>query len=191
LAQNAGRKITVGHVYQFDPAARRMRDLISAGTVGRPIHLEALLGYDLEGTFGWAFINNPHHWIHRLPGKLFQNVISHLVAKIAEYMEDETPQVQVYSRRQSALLADKGIDVPDELRVMVAGEQMTAYLTFSAPGQQLLLFRVYGDKRGQADDQRYRFRAGQADAVVISSWSQSRLRMGTTRPGTATLLLRG
>jgi predicted dehydrogenase len=147
LSQDARRKVTVGHIYQFDPAAQRARELVARGTVGRPMHLEALLGYGLEGTFGRAFIDNPDHWLHRLPGKLFHNVISHLVARIAEFIEDETPDVQVFSRRQSAVLVDKNVAVPDELRVMVAGTRITAYLTFSAGlGSNYSLFRIYGDK---------------------------------------------
>jgi predicted dehydrogenase len=147
VANAYDRKLTVGHIYHFDPPALQMRKLVENGILGEPVHIEAIMGYGLEGSFSKAFINNRNHWIYGLPGKLFQNVISHLVYKVLEFLPDETPSVQVYGTLRNKLLREKQVDILDELRVILACKGVTAYLSFSVnmrPSYPCL--RVYGTK---------------------------------------------
>jgi predicted dehydrogenase len=146
-AEACGRKVTVGHIYHFDPPIMKMRQLVAQGVLGEPVHVEALMGYSLEGSFGKAFVNNRNHWIYSLPGQLFQNIISHLVYKVLEFLPDETPTVQVYAALRNRTLRERNVDLLDELRVILSGRNVTAYLTFSASlSPTLSLLRVYGTK---------------------------------------------
>lgn len=147
VADACGRKLTVGHIYHFDPPALQMRKLVENGILGEPVHIEAIMGYSLEGSFGKAFTNDRNHWIYDLPGKLFQNVISHLVYKVLEFMPDDIPSVQVYGALWNRSLREKQVDILDELRVILACREVTAYLTFSANMSPPYSFlRVYGTK---------------------------------------------
>ena len=146
-AERAGRKVTVGYTYQFDPPAEVMRRLIEKGSIGEPVHVESVYGYNLSGPYSSAFLHNPDHWVHSLPGKLFHNVIDHCVNKLCEFIVDEDPEIRVsaYSRNGSSSAGD---DFADELRVIVQGRKVSGYCTLSAairPTAQFL--RVYGTKR--------------------------------------------
>src|SRR5262249_54336969 len=86
-AEMRGLKLTVGHDEQFSHPARRMRDLIQRGYLGgRPVHIESTWCYDLGNhSYARALLGDKEHWVRKLPGRLLQNVISHGVAKIAEF----------------------------------------------------------------------------------------------------------
>jgi len=145
-AQN-GRKLTVGYINQFDPAAVEMRHLIADGAIGRPIHLESFYGYNLAGPFGTAIIREPDHWVRRLPGQLMQNVIDHLVNKVAEFIPDDEPLIEAFGYWNSEAR------LHDDLRAMIIGKEVSAYATFSSrirPDAQML--RVYGTKNSLTVD---------------------------------------
>lgn len=147
IANRHNRKVTVGHIYHFDPAARQMRALVSTGLLGEPVHVEAIMSYDLETEFGRAFQYDSKHWIYDLPGGLFQNVISHLVEKVLEFLPDESPSVEVHAFLRNPALRKEESRILDELRVMLAGKEVTAQLTFSSnfkPAHSFL--RIYGTK---------------------------------------------
>jgi len=157
LANSKRLKLTVGHNDQFSHAARRLRSLVEQGYLGeRPIHLESYYGYDLgDPSYAKALLGDKHHWVRRLPGKLLQNVISHGIAKIAEFLRGDDPQVFVHGFA-SALL--KGIgedDIADELRVLIVDKDgTTAYFTFSSQMRPSIHeFRMYGSKNGLILDQ--------------------------------------
>jgi predicted dehydrogenase len=152
LAERRRLKLTVGHDAQFSPAARRMRALIREGYVGdRIVHMESYYGYDLtDPTYARAFLAENSHWVRQLPGGLLQNVISHGIARIAEYLTGESLQVVAHGFVSPLLAQLGGEDVVDELRVIVKDERgTTAYFTFSSqmrPG--LHQFRVFGSRNG-------------------------------------------
>ncbi len=157
LADARGLKLTAGHNDQFSHGARRLRSLVSQGYLGeRPIHMESYYGYDLgDPSYAKALLGDKHHWVRRLPGKLLQNVISHGIAKIAEFLKGDQPQVFVHGF-QSALLKDIGEDeIIDELRVVIAGQDgTTAYFTFSSQMRPSIHeFRMYGSTNGLILDQ--------------------------------------
>jgi predicted dehydrogenase len=149
-ATKARRKVTVGYSSYFDPPAIEMRELVAAGVLGDPVHVESFYGYDLDGPFGQALLADGTHWVHGLPGKLFHNIIDHPLNKIVEFLKDDEPQVSAMGwRRRPARFGpgDARDAVLDELRVMLRGERVSAYATFSAhirPAGQFV--RVYGTK---------------------------------------------
>jgi len=152
LANERKLKITAGHDDQFTHAARRMRTLVQGGFLGGgPVHMESYYCYELKPTgYADAVFNDKQHWVRRLPGKLLQNVISHGIARIAEYMTAESPHVIAYGFT-SPLLKAKGEDeIVDELRVIICGEErVTAYFTFSSQMRPSLhQFRIYGSENG-------------------------------------------
>lgn len=151
IAVKTGQKLTVGHDEQFGYPARRMRQLLSDGYLGgMPVHLECTWCYDLsDPTYAKALLTDPQHWARSLPGRLLHNVISHGVAKIAEFFPDTTPEVIAHGFVSSFLRGFGGKDIVDELRVIVHDHQRTAYFTFSTQMRPLLnQLCLYGPKNG-------------------------------------------
>ena len=92
LAEATELRLTAGHDAQFSPAAQRMRSLVDEGYLGDSVvHMESYYGYDLGDGYARAFLGEKNHWVRRLPGGLLQNVISHGIARIAEYVVSDTP----------------------------------------------------------------------------------------------------
>lgn len=150
LADMVGRKVTVGHETQFMPAARDLRRLINDGYLGGPpVHMESMYGYDFsEEAFARAVIGDQNHWVRRLPGGFLQNIISHGIGKIVEYLQDDEVTVRAYGFTSPFL---ESIDEPtiiDELRVLISdSHRTTAFFTFSSQiGPSFHQFRVYGPK---------------------------------------------
>jgi predicted dehydrogenase len=152
LAERRGRELTVGHHYQFSPAARRMRELIRQGYLGDGVvHMESYYGYDVgDATYARAFLGDKDHWVRKLPGGLLQNVISHGVARIAEFLTGEHPVVVAHGFVSPLLRRLREVEVLDELRVMIADEgHVTAYFTFSSRMRPALhQFRIFGSRNG-------------------------------------------
>jgi predicted dehydrogenase len=143
---SAGRKLAVNYWPRFEAPALELRRLHETGVLGNPVHIESYLGYDLSGEFGMAIRRDPDHWVNRLPGKLFQNVLDHVLNKITPFIQDDQPDIQA-----SAYCYDTGGGQPgtgallDELRVTIKGAQVSAYATFSAHARPLgQTLRVYG-----------------------------------------------
>jgi len=157
LADEKGLKITAGHDDQFSHVARRMRTLVQSGYLGgKPMHMESHYCYEIaKSGYAGALLADKQHWVRRLPGKLLQNIISHGIARIAEFMTGESPQVIAYGFTSPLLKSMGENEIIDELRVIISDEdRTTAYFTFSSqmrPG--LHSFRVYGPKNGLMIDQ--------------------------------------
>ncbi len=152
LAQRKGLKVTAGHDDQFSHVARRMRQLVRTGYLGGPpVHMESYYCYDLtDPSYAKAFLANPDHWVRKLPGRLFQNIASHGLARIAEWFPDEHPQIVARGFASPRLKATGGEGIIDELRVLIEGASgSTAYFTFSSQMRPLLhQFRLYGPANG-------------------------------------------
>jgi predicted dehydrogenase len=156
LAESKGLKVTVGHNQQFQPAARRMRALIARGYLGgQPVHMESQFGYDLgDRIYSRAMLEDRNHWVRSLPGQLLHNVISHAVARIAEFLEADNPEVIAIGFTSSFLHQKGERDLIDELRVIIRATQATAYLTFSSQMRPLIHeFRVFGPRNSLVLDQ--------------------------------------
>ena len=157
LAGRRGLSVTVGHDYQFSPASTRMRALARHGFLGdTAVHMESYFGYDLGDTaYVRAFLAENGHWVRKLSGGLLQNVISHGIARIAEFLSGGQPRVTAHAFTSPLLARLGGGDVLDELRVMIVDERgTTAYFTFSSQMRPLLhQFRIYGSSNGLVLDE--------------------------------------
>jgi predicted dehydrogenase len=148
LAQQRGLSVTAGHNYQFAPEMMAMRRLVEQGFLGgAPVHLESYWSYDLgDASYVAPMLGNPDHWVRRLPGQLFHNIISHGVARMAEFLSGEMAEVIVSTQQSARLRSLGGQEVQDEMRVMLRDARgTTAWFSFSTqikPG--LNQFRVYG-----------------------------------------------
>lgn len=157
LAEDQGLKLTVGHDDQFTHVARRMRALVQKGYLGGPpVHMESSFCYDLsDPAYARALLSDKNHWVRRLPGKLLQNIISHGIARIAEFLTSDQPRVIAHGF-VSPLLSSMGeTEIVDELRVIISDEGgATAYFTFSSQMRPTLHeFRIYGPRNGLILDQ--------------------------------------
>jgi len=152
LAKERQCKITVGHDDQFGHAARRMRALVQSGFLGGgPVHMESHYCYELgESGYATAFLGDKQHWVRRIPGKLLQNVISHGLARIVEFLKSESPHVIAYGFVSPFLKSKGESEIIDELRVIISEEERTtAYFTFSSQMRPSLhQFCIYGSKNG-------------------------------------------
>ena len=155
LAEDRGLKITAGHNYQFTLEMLEMRRLVKEGFLGgRPVHLESYWSYDLgDLRYASAFLASRTHWVRQLPGQLFQNIISHGVAKLAEFLDDELVEI-IATAHQSDQLRDLGADeVLDELRVMLRDKYgITAFFCFSTQIKGLNQLRIYGPANSMIAD---------------------------------------
>ncbi len=147
LTERCGLKITVGHNYLFALEMLEMRRLVKEGFLGgKPIHLESYWSYDLGDTsYVGPVLGNRSHWVRQLPGQLFHNIISHGIAKLAEFLDDELSEI-VTTAHQSPQLRDLGAhEVLDELRVLIRDKHgTTAFFCFSTQVKGLNQLRVYG-----------------------------------------------
>lgn len=150
IANRMGVRITAGHDDQFGHAARRMRSLVQSGYLGGvPVHMESYYCYDLtEPGYAKALLSDKRHWVRSLPGGLLQNVISHGIARIAEFLTSASPRVIAYGFVSPRLRSLGERDIIDELRVIITdNERTTAYFTFSSQMRPSLHgFRLYGPR---------------------------------------------
>jgi predicted dehydrogenase len=156
LANRKGVKLTAGHNGQFTHAMRRMRRLVGEGFLGgRAVHMESLYCYEFgDAAYAKALLGDSDHWARRLPGSLIQNIMSHGVSKIAEFLNGDDIVVLAHGFSSPFLQSIGQGDIVDELRLIVRDEQATtASFTFSSqihPSQHQ--FRVYGPRRSLVVD---------------------------------------
>jgi predicted dehydrogenase len=157
LAEKKNLKLTVGHNEQFSHVALRMRALVKTGYLGGPpVHMESYFVYDLgDPSYARALLGDKEHWVRRLPGKLLQNVISHGIARIAEFLTSDSPQVIARGFVSPFLKRLGESEIVDELRVIICEEERTtAYFTFSSQTRPSIHeFRVFGPTNGLILDQ--------------------------------------
>jgi predicted dehydrogenase len=158
LAQQRGLKITAGHDDQFRPAARRMRELVRGGYLGGgPVHMESYYCYELgtSSSYARALLADKEHWVRKLPGGLLHNIISHGIARIAEFLTSDAPNVTALGFVSPMLRSRGESQIVDELRVIITeDERATAYFTFSSQMRPSLhQFRIFGPKNGLVLDQ--------------------------------------
>lgn len=150
LARSVNRKITAGHNLQFTLEMLQMRELVRNGYLGgKPVHLESHFSYSLDDTsYVGPLLGNRNHWVRRLPGQLFHNIISHGIAKLSEFLEGNVTRISAYAHQSKQLQKLGGGEVMDELRVMLEDSGgTTAYFCFTTqvrPGVNQL--RIYGPK---------------------------------------------
>lgn len=141
------RKLAVNYWPNFEAPAIKLRHLIESGMIGEVVHLESFYGYDLAGEYGTALRRDPNHWVRRLPGQLFQNVLDHVLNKIAPFLHTEKPLIHA-SAYSGGLPGQRGSDpLLDELRVVIEDAGISAYATFSSHARPVgHSLRVYGTR---------------------------------------------
>lgn len=157
LAATRGLQITAGHDDQFSHVARRMRELVQQGFLGgTPVHMESYYCYEIgQSAYAAALLSDQSHWVRALPGKLLHNIISHGIARIAEFLTTDSPSVLVHGHISQRLRGLGEREIIDELRVIISEcERTTAYFTFSSQMRPALhQFRIYGPRNGLILDQ--------------------------------------
>jgi len=157
LANERGLKITAGHDDQFSHVGLRMRALVQSGYLGEaPLHIESHYCYQLGAdAYAGALLGDKRHWVRSLPGKLLHNIISHGIARIAEFFTCDDPMVIAQGFTSPYLLSIGENEIIDELRVIITDKQRTtAYFTFSSQIRPALhQLRLYGSLNGLILDQ--------------------------------------
>ncbi|MBE3141690.1 MAG: Gfo/Idh/MocA family oxidoreductase [Thermoplasmata archaeon] len=157
MAEAADLKVTTGTDEQFSHVAIRMRKLMAEGYLGGPpLHMDVYYCYDLgDERYARVFLANKNHWVRKLPGQLMHNIISHGIAKIAEYLQGDEVEVIAHGFTSEFLKKIGENELIDELRVIIHGaKQTTAYFTFSTQMRPPLReFRIFGPKNGLILDQ--------------------------------------
>jgi predicted dehydrogenase len=147
LAERKKVKITAGHNLQFTSEMLQMRRLVKSGFLGgKPMHAESYFSYDLgDKNYAGALLGNRQHWVRQLPGQLLHNIISHGLAKLAEFLDDDLIEI-VSTAHQSEQLRNLGAtEVLDELRVLIRDKSgTTAFFCFSTQVRGLNQLRIYG-----------------------------------------------
>lgn len=125
-AARASRLVAVNYLYNYEAPYLELNKLLDSGSLGELVHIDASYGYDLAGDYGLAVLSDPAHWVHRLPGKLFHNVLDHVLCKAAPlFPSDEIEANCVAFRRRPASGSPIVDALPDELRFVVRCGNLT------------------------------------------------------------------
>jgi len=131
-ARRAGRRICVNYLYNFETPALELDELLARGALGEVTHLDTAYGYNLAGDYGMAALSDANHWVHALPGKLFHNVLDHVLAKLVRFIGDDS-SVQATGFRMRPPVGIARVDaMPDELRFVLRSGSTTAFGLVSA-----------------------------------------------------------
>ncbi|RZI86273.1 MAG: Gfo/Idh/MocA family oxidoreductase [Rubrivivax sp.] len=146
-AKEVGKRVSVNYLYNFEPPGLMLEQLLAKRALGEVVHLDTMYGYNLAGDYGLAVMADPKHWVHRLPGKLFHNVLDHVLAKVVTHIGDDT-EVQVLAFRRRPATGNPVIDaLDDELRFIVRSGNTTVTGLVSAHGRPVAhTLRVVGTK---------------------------------------------
>ncbi len=160
VAEERELKLTAGHNLQFTLENMEARRLVQAGFIGGlPMHMESYFTYDLgDPGYAKALLGDHDHWVRRLPGGLLQNVISHGIARIAEFMDEVDLSVSANGFISPLLQSIGETEIIDELRVQIAdGRNTTASFIFSSQLKPPLSeFRIYGPQKSLIVDNLHR-----------------------------------
>ena len=107
LADDRNVKLTAGHNLQFTLEMLEMRRLVEKGFLGgRPLHLESHFPYSLADTsYVGPVLGSPTHWVRQLPGQLLHNIVSHGIARLAEFLDDELDEIVASAHQSPGLRA--------------------------------------------------------------------------------------
>lgn len=140
-ARRCGVKLCVDHNHLFDPAVVEARRLVGQGVIGDLVSVETFEGFFVGAP------DNPYvapgaadHWVHRLPGGIFQNLAPHPVYLLLAFLD---PPKTVHA------VAQKTGRVPtafaDELRVLVSADNGLGCFMVSLSIQPFMKYvHVYG-----------------------------------------------
>jgi predicted dehydrogenase len=151
LAKRRRLLVTAGHNNQFTSEMLEMRQLVEQGFLGGPpLHVESHWSYDLgDASYLGPVFANRNHWVRQLPGQLLHNVMSHGIARLAEFLDDDLAELIATAHQSARLRQLGGHDMLDEVRLLIRDVHgVTAFFCFStgiSPGLNQL--RVCGPTR--------------------------------------------
>jgi len=148
IVVSGGRQMSINYWPNFDPPAMQFKEMLARGEFGDPVHVEAFIGYDLAGAYGQALMSDAGHWVHRLPGKLFQNMMDHIFNRIVPLFPDVEPEVHAFAYKRREAVRNDGTDaLLDELRVFLRGGGVSAYGSLCSHARPVAnTLKVYGTK---------------------------------------------
>ncbi|MES2390602.1 MAG: Gfo/Idh/MocA family oxidoreductase [Acidobacteriota bacterium] len=143
--EKAGLMLSIDYWPNFDPVALEMKRMLTDGVVGEVVHVEAFIGYDLAGEYGRALMNDPRHWVHGLPGKLFQNMLDHICNRMTPFFTEE-PEVRAMAyKRRLGERGDSTDALLDELRFVAKSGRVSAYGTLCSHARPVAnTMKIYG-----------------------------------------------
>jgi len=147
FAEQKDIKITAGHNLQFTLEMLEMRRLMKEGLLGgEPTYLESYFSYDLgDAAYAKGLLQNQNHWVRKLPGGLLHNIISHGVAKLAEFLDNDITDITAIAGQSPRLKSLDNEQILDELRVLLRDKTgRTASFCFSTQLKGLNQLRLYG-----------------------------------------------
>lgn len=146
--QAAGKQLSINYWPNFEGPALELKSYLSSGLLGEPVHIESYIGYDLSGSYGRALMTDPEHWVHRLPGKMFQNMMDHIFNRVIPLLPQGEPELHAFALKRRALRNGDAVDsMLDELRVILCADNVTAYSTLSSHARPIgNTLRVYGTR---------------------------------------------
>jgi predicted dehydrogenase len=147
FANHRRLNVTAGHNLQFTLEMLEMRRLVKEGFLcGKPVHLESSFSYDLgDATYAKGLFGNQNHWVRKLPGALLHNIISHGVAKLAEFLDDDLIDIIAVAGQSPQLKSFAGEQILDELRVLIRDKTgTTAFFCFSTQLKGINELRLHG-----------------------------------------------
>ena len=153
-AAQAGRQVAVNYLYNFESPYLELMKLLEGDSLGELVHIDASYGYDLAGDYGLAVLSDPAHWVHRLPGKLFHNVLDHVLCKVAPLLSSDEIEVSCTAFRRRAAVGSPIVDaLPDELRFVLKNGALTMNGYVSAHARPVThTMRVLGTRDSVALD---------------------------------------
>jgi len=139
-AKEKGKIVCAGFSQWFDKVSIRFREIVEAGEVGTIVHVESYYGNSMGGSFSKLFLQNKDHWIHKLPGKMIQNVISHPLYHIVPLFDAPVDEVLCVVMDRS----ENG-QFNDEIRVILKAGKTTGYMTVTSSVKPITQFvKAYG-----------------------------------------------
>ena len=98
-----------------------------------------------DSVYAGSFLGSRTHWLRQLPGQLFHNLISHGIAKLAEFLDDELSEIVATADQSPQLRGLAAEEILDELRVLIRDRNgTTALFCFSTQIKGLNQLRIYG-----------------------------------------------
>ncbi|MFX0197462.1 MAG: NAD-dependent epimerase/dehydratase family protein [Candidatus Hodarchaeota archaeon] len=137
-------KLSVCHMYHFDPTVIKMRELVRSGRMGEIIYLESYWFTDISsgGSDAYTFRGGNAAWAYGLPGNVFANFLDHPIYLQREFLREI---------KSISLSTDKLGDNPfvpyDEIRIYFEGVDSNGTIVSSLNIKpRLNLLRIYGTK---------------------------------------------
>jgi predicted dehydrogenase len=134
-------KLCVDHTFLFDPNMIKAQRLVQKGVVGRIVHVEAFYSFDMRRLDGLAASTGfQANWLLHLIGGPLLDLVPHPLSILLHFVKNP---VKVWAVHQSNGLLPESL--PDELRVLIDGGNVTGSLAISLGTRpDCLSVNIYG-----------------------------------------------